>query len=400
MRTATTRTCLLHALLACCLLLATGCGKTVPAETVDGKTREIWERDLDGFSPSDKARALGALARFGKPPLETIAAHLDDEARLVRLAAIRALGVIGPAAAGYAKKLVPYLDENPTGLDARAAKVFRDAAMETLGRLGPAAFPTFSHLLVSDKAAHRARAVYTMRAFVTKLKDGVNTVLPLMQDKDATVRREAAKTLGAAGHGDPRASKALRKALEDEEPEVQAAAAVALGSIGGSSDVEGKALADMLYAHRADVRASAAYGLGLMGIEASPYVKGVRDLMRNDNHVLVRIQAARALYRITGKADDALPQLEKDLQTSDVGLCRDTLRAIGEMGPAAAPAVDSVITFLDEVPMRQQAAAALQAMGPAAAKAVPHLERVLKGLSADARDRPALEAALEAVRPQ
>ena len=366
--------------------LLAACGEAPQAEQVDGKTEAQWRLQLQELSPSSKAEALEALGRFEQPPLDLIAAQLDDPGRQVRAAAIRALGAVGPSALEHAKALAAYLDaEAKDENEARELKRLRDAAMEALGGMGPEAFKSFSHLLVSESPVLRARAVYTMRPFVKELKDGVNTVLPLVKDEHAVVRREAVKTLGeaAAGTRDRRASDALVEALGDLEGPVSDAAAIALGSVGGSSDREGKALSKLLYHHRQSTRASAAFGLGLMGPEAQPYLKPITDLLKNDNRRVVRIQAARAHFRISGSADVALEQLEKDMQCSDSGLCRDALRAIGEMGAAGAPAVNSIVTCLDTPALRAEAANALAAIGPAAAAALPHLERAAKAAGKD-----------------
>ncbi|MDA1195252.1 MAG: HEAT repeat domain-containing protein [Planctomycetota bacterium] len=393
------RTTLTAALaLACCLLPA--CGDKQGAARVDGKSREFWMDRLAEASPASKAAALAALARFDDPPIDLIAANVDADARTVRVAAIEALGAIGPAAVGYAKTMAPLLEDPPEGGDEREAKALREAAMEALGRLGSEAFASFSYMLVNENPAHRARAVYTIRPFVKALPDGVNTVLPLVADDNAVVRREAAKTLGVAAEktNDRRASDVLIEALTDPDPGVVAAAATALGSVGGSSDREGRALSKLLYAHRQEVRASAAFGLGLMGVEAQPYMDELRDLLRNDNRPLVRIQASRAHFRISGSAEYALPQLEKDVASSDAGLCRDALRAIGELGPAAAPAVNSVIPYLEIKLMRGTAAETLAAIGPGARDALPFLAKAAEATEPNDPDRAEIARAEQAIR--
>lgn len=377
-----------------------GCGEKTPPERVGGRTRTQWQRQLEELSPSSKVEALDALSRFGNPPLDRIAAHVDDRGRSVRVAAVRALGRVGPAAVAYAPRLAGYVASAPEGLDERSAKALRDASMDALGAMGPEAFPSFSHLLVSESPALRARAVYTLRPFVTELADGINTVLPLVQDEHAVVRREAVKSLGAAAAGtrDRRASDALMEALRDVDANVADAAAIALGSVGGSADREGAALAKLLYNHRPSTRASAAFGLGLMGTEAEPHLDEIGDLLRNDNRRMVRIQAARAHYRITGSADLALPQLEKACQGSDEGLCTDALRAMGEMGADAAPAVDSVVPFLTQPALCAEAARTLGAMGPAAASALPHLDRAAEAAGPAGPARVHIDQARDRIR--
>ncbi len=382
------------------LIMLAGCGEKTPDERVDGKTRKMWMLQLEEFSPTSKAEAISALARFEDPPLDILAKHLTEGGRQVRVAAIRGLGDVGAAAAPHAATLAKLLEDPPEGTDPRTAKALRNAAMEALGGIGAEAFPAFSYMLVSESPALRARAVYTLRPFVRDLKDGINTVMNLMQDEHAVVRRETAKTLGVAAEGsaDRRASDALITALNDLDSSVSAAAAIALGSLGGSSDREGKALANLLYNHRQSVRASAAYGLGLMGEEADPYLKQVTDLMKNDNRGVVRIQAARAHFRISGDATAALAQLEKDIQTGDTGLCRDAIKAIGEMGPAAAPAVDSLVLHLDKEALRLHAARALGAIGPDAASALPHLDKAAESADPDSPVRLEIDASRSLIR--
>ncbi len=379
------------------LVLLSGCGDNAPSEQVDGKTQAFWTRQLDEYSPGAKVEALAALARFKEPPLELIAGYLDDSARSVRAGAMAALGSMGPAAVAYAEPLAKLLEETPEGVDERTATAQRNAAIAALGAMGPGALKHFSHMLASEKAIFRFRAVHTIRPFVKDLKDGINTVLPLMKDEHVSVRRAATKTLGAAaaGSNDRRASEALMLAMEDLDPQVATSAAIALGGAGGSADIEGKALSKGLYAHRQDVRAAAAYALGLMGEEASPYLRQLADLLKNDNRHMVRIQAARAHYRISGSPDAALPQLEKEVQSSDLGLCRDAIKAIGEMGAAGAPALGSLLPFLERPGLRVTAARAMGAIGPAAKSALPELAKAAEA-SAGA-DRKEIEQAQRAI---
>jgi len=316
-----------------------GCGNDgPPAAEIDGRTQASWEQQLESTLPDEQAAAIAALARFESPPLEKIAAFLDKHGRTVKLAAIQALGTVGPPAAVYARKLAPLMEDEAPGTSAANARDFRNAAMLALQKMGKDAFKPFAHMLVSEEPRYRLRAVFTLSAFAADLPDGTNTLLPLLTDDDANVRREAARALGLAGKGDNRASEALLTALHDRDARVVAAAAVALGGIGGRSDREGQALAELLFAHQSEVRAAAVYGLGLMGVEASPYLGRVEDLMTHDGKRDIRVQAARTHFRISGSAEKALPALEEALQGDDPRTCREAARALGEMGAAGGPA--------------------------------------------------------------
>lgn len=328
------------ALAALVLGVLAACGDSgPPPQRVAGKTQKAWLKQLESSLPKEQAAAIEALAQFDSPPLETIAGLLDKRGRTVRLSAIRALGTIGPAAAEHAKRLAPLLEDDPKGDAARNARDFRNAAIVSLQKMGKGAFKPIAHLLVSEDPRHRLRAVFTLSAYAADLEHGTQTLLPLLEDQDVNVRREAARALGLAGKGDTRASEALLAVLADSEPRVVAAAAIALGGIGGRSDHEGQALADLLFKHQGEVRASAAYGLGLMGEEASPYLARLEDLMEHDGKRSVRVQAARAHFRIEGDATKVLPTLQAAVGGRDAGTCREAARALGEIGPAAAGAV-------------------------------------------------------------
>ncbi len=335
-----TRRLLPAALLLALVPLLVACGDDGPAAPKqDGKTMAAWKQQLKSTLPKEQGAAITALAKFAQPPLEALAPFLERRGRTVRLAAIHAMGAIGPAAAGYAGKLAPLLEKDPDGVDPNTARVMRDAAMHALGKMGKEAFKPIAHLLVSEDPRHRLRAVFTIRPFVKDLEDGTNTLLPLLEDEDANVRREAVKSLGVAGVGDPRASAALLGILKDSDTRVVGAAAVALGGIGGRSDREGQALADLLFNHQSSIRSSAAYGLGLMGEEASPYIGRIEDLMRNDGKLDVRVQAARAHFRIRGDADAAMAPLREAVRGEHGPTCREAARALREMGPEAKAAL-------------------------------------------------------------
>lgn len=351
------------------LVALTACGDDgPPAKRVDGKTQAAWTEQLRSALPKEQAAAIEALARFDPPPLERLAAFLDKQGRTVRLAAIRAVGTIGPPAAKYAQKLAPLLeDDPPEGDAARNARELRNAAMLALQKMGKAAFKPIAHMLVSEDPRHRLRAVFTVSAFADELANGTQTLLPLLDDDDPNVRRETARALGKTGKGDTRASDALMGALKDGDSRVIAAAAVALGGLGGRSDHEGRALADLLFAHQTGVRSAAVYGLGLMGEEASPYLERIEDLMSHDGKRAVRVQAARAHFRIQGDATKALPTLQEAVKGEDPRTCREAARALGEIGPAArsaAPDLRSAAERFDSDPGLQRVVKeALEALG-------------------------------------
>jgi len=362
-----------------CLLPA--CGDSTPAAPeIAGRTEKAWVSALEAGDSAEKARALGALVRFENPPLALIAPYLDAREFAVRLAALHAIGVLGPEAAAHVETLARYLMKDAEGYDATQQKALRDTAMRSLGHIGPAALKPIRHLLVSRDAKLRARAVFTVRPFVAQLEGGTTMLLPLLKDDSWVVRREAARCLGLTGVGDELAAQALLEAIKDEHVEVVRYAAMAMGGIGGRSDREGSALAELLYAHQTRVRAAAAYGLGLMGEEASPYLERVADLLANDSKRYVRIHAARAHWQISGDPTEAITELKKDITCGDPSMCRLALQALTAMGPEAKDSVALLIELLGKPDLKRSAVAALGAIGPPARAALPALKALGEGL--------------------
>jgi HEAT repeat protein len=381
--------------------LLSGCGPDAPSAPearIDGRTRAEWVQAAKGDDPTTQADALRALARFENPPIELFESQLQAKDADLRATAILCVGTAGPDAAKWAADLAIYLEEDPEGMTEAGCKTIRNAAINTLGKIGPAAFPSMAHLLASRDVGQRRAAAFAIRQFVAEMEDGVKVFLPLAEDDDWFVRREAVRGLGEAGKGNEKAAEALLAALEDERPEVVRYAALALGGIGGRSDREGQALADLLVNHQAGIRSAAVYGLGQMGEEASPYAENVLDLLKNDSKRGVRIQAALAYYRISGDATAALAELDKSLPCSDAGLCRDALRALAEMGPAAGPTVPKLVQMLDKEQLRSLAVAALAAIGPGAKEALPALRQAAATVGeADSTFRKEVEEALAAI---
>ena len=388
--------------IACVALFFAACGgdgEDGDAPRIGGKTRSAWEALVESGSAAEQVEALRALARFPSPPLPLFEARLEDPEPEVRAAAILCLGAVGPEAAHRAPDLAIYLEEDPPEIkDPKARRAIRNAAINALGQMGPEAFPAIAHLLASREVSHRRNAVFAIRPFVAELEDGTKVLLPLVEDKDWFVRREAARGLGLAGKGDERAQEALLTALEDSDARVVSAAALSMGGIGGRSDREGQALADLLVRHEGAVRAAAVYGLGEMRDEAAPYADDVLDLLKNDARRAVRIQAALAHYRITGDPSAALPELEKSVPCEDPGLCRDALRALKGLGPEAASTAASVAVLLKKPRLRAAAAEALASMGRAAKDTLPALQAAATEVGdADPEGAKAIAEAIEAI---
>jgi HEAT repeat protein len=183
--------------------------------TVPGLTKSL----AGGNSrAADALRDIGEKAAGATSALSAALSHADPH---VRVAAARALGAVGPKAASAAPALAKALGDEDFNV--------RHAAAAALGKLGPAAGGQAKAL--SAAAADKRREV--SRAAVLSLggcgKAGAGELVGLLSgDKDAFVRKYAARALGDAKEG----ADALSKALADADPEVRREAVWSLGLIG------------------------------------------------------------------------------------------------------------------------------------------------------------------------
>lgn len=96
-------------------------------------------------------------------------------------------------------------------------------------------------------------------------------------------------------------------------------------------------------------RCEAADALGVLGPSAAPAVPAlIRTLtvrVTVDCVDVLRVAAARALWRIDGRADLALPHLTRALQDDNWGVVRTAVETLAEMGTAAQPAAPDLIAL-------------------------------------------------------
>jgi HEAT repeat protein len=157
------------------------------------------------------ATLLGKLGLHAKPALATLIAALKESDASIKVAAVEAIGKIGPEAAKPSRvEILPLLKDSDATV--------RFAALFAYGRFGPDA------------------------AFVTP---DLNLVLE--SDSVADVRREAAKTIGRFGPAGKLALASLVKALrEDKETDVRRQAAASLGKMGAELKPVAASLTEVL----------------------------------------------------------------------------------------------------------------------------------------------------------
>lgn len=339
----------------------------------EGKTQAEWEALLESGTVDERKGAVLALPHFGPETLQQVEKQLEAEEKAIRLAAIRALGAYGEGAQNHVPQMVLWLKE-----EGKENAELRQSAGIALGKIGPSVMPHLSLLLDSKEVRHRRRALMVMRNFLDRIPNAVPLLLPLVEDKNWTVRMHAVAALGKVGKGDEAAAAAVLECMDDKNPEVVYRSACALGDLEAESDEAAKRLAKMLYSPMTRYRWAAAYALGLMGETSYPYLERLDDVSANDAQPTVQVQAALAHWRVKRTSAVALPRLRALLHSTDPMVRRDAVRAIGLMESAGAEAVPDLIALLSDREVRRVVPDALAAMGPAAGEAVTHLEAMIK----------------------
>jgi len=195
-------------------------------------------RDLATGSPIRRGRAavlLGSLARHDAVP--GLCALLDDRHREVRLAAVRALALIGDVSAAQ-PLLASVIGRRPT-----PPQLIADA----LAKLGPAVLPSLLDALRDPRPPVRLSAVNAIHQLGAT---GARTslVAALRTDESVEVRRLAARALGRLG-----TRSALAPLIDATGPDqplpVRAEATLAIGEWASADavDVLGSLLADDHY---------------------------------------------------------------------------------------------------------------------------------------------------------
>jgi len=142
-------------------------------------------------------------------------------------------------------------------------------------------------------------------------------LIPLLDDSDRDVRREAARALGVIG--DNRAVKPLIKKLHDPLADIVEDAAEALGKIATPESL--KALLDALNEVEWSVRKRIVLALGNIGDPLA--VQSLEQLLTSESDPAVLMATTEALSRIGDRR--ALPRLRKLLRNSAPGVGRKQL---------------------------------------------------------------------------
>lgn len=220
-------------------------------------------------------------------------------------------------------------------------------------------------------------------------RDAVGPLRSALADADPMVRSSAARALGTVGVDAAPAAPALAALTADTDPNVRAAAVRSLSKIGRAGV---PALTAAVNCDDADLRLAALRGLGANRHALAPAAAAlVRRL--GDENATVRTLAASLLLSADprdARAADALEGLLKDAETR-----LETLAALQEAGPAAAPVVPHLKRHWANFRKQERLAAVIAAglIGPGAKDLLPLLTPEVRQ-SADAEMRLAAAVAV------
>jgi HEAT repeat protein len=227
----------------------------------------------------------------------------------------------------------------------------RRAALAELAKLGGEARPALGALLDAARAGEpdaRAEVLGVLRKLGPPGKGHVGRLVKLLEDRTFPAGRAyALEALAELGPGSRPARKALVAALGDRDPEVRLRAARALGRVGAGAD----------------------------DLARAPLLGALRDPDRG-----VREAARDALARAGRPDDSEVPALRKLLKDRYTAARRYAVDALGELGPAAAPAVPDLAERAAEdlvAEVRRKAVEALARVGPQRKEAVGAFRRAL-----------------------
>ena len=306
------------------------------------------------------ARALGDLPALPAPVLSALTRALRDADAGVARAAAEALGKQGPAATAAAPLLAAALRDRGCPFRAEAAE-----ALAGIGALVEGDVPALAALLAEEPLGTRMAAARALAVLGPKARPAVPALLRSLSGLRPIDRRDHVRALAEAGADDllvdalGSPGKGVREGVIEALKQAGAPVARRLIAALGSADPR--------------VRAGAAEALSGLGSGGKPGLAALRTAL-GDEVVLVRVQAARGIWKLDGDSAAAVPVLVQALQGGDDAARALAAGALGEIGPpAAGEAVPALAAALanEHLSVHGAALLALEKMGPTAAPAVP-----------------------------
>lgn len=351
------------------------------------------------FFPATVVAFLVVACATGRPTFNTLVRQLRSSSPDVRVHAIGQLAQYGPEAS----KALPYLIEN---FRDRREPVNRAAEKAIVAMKEPGA-QALATLLSDQDSWVRCRAASALGRMPAEAASVVPALVEALHDRDFCVSEKAALALGAVG--DP-AVPALLEALKSNSATTRKGAAEALGYM--SPEIQAKVGAALLPSLMSkdefvrgeaamritsmgkigipvflaalkeddvDLRQHAVDGLGEIGIASPEVVDGLIVLFKDPQKTL-RLKGAVVLGRLGQRDGSVYGRVAPNLASKDKDVILGTMRALGDMGGVAEPALPQIVSFLENSPdpdIRNEAAESLIKMGTTASMAAA--ERYTRG---------------------
>jgi HEAT repeat protein len=310
-----------------------------------------------------------------------LAERIASSDRTQRLEAIRQAARSGPGAKSAVPQLIAALDAEDLSV--------RYEAVHALAAIGPhasAAVEPLTELLSDDLDLLQYAAVTALRQIADSGNPELLERLHKLASQGGTpdVRVAAARTLATLAGEDgksalqPDVVNVLVEGLASADDHVSSDAIHGLAAAGGAAT---DSILPLLESKDETTRANAADALAILGLSAPSATPAlIRSLDTAEGHSTRHL--LRALAAVGSDPEVAIPAVLKVLDQQSSDETRLTaLRALGEFGAEAAPAVPSIVALLegDDPRMRMEAVETLGEIGPAASAAVPPLMQVLQG---------------------
>ena len=311
------------------------------AQDVPGLLAICQDSGAPWFSRRQAALTLGRIGEPAQSAVPVLVEFLeergDNPEQSTQLWAIKSLALFGPLAGEAAPELVELLE------DESVAPLPRLAAIEALGRIGPAqpeVLPAISRALRAglspsgtDDADTMERAVAAAEMLELFRGQAASTTPALIRatlSPNVLLRRAAANTLGLIGPSAAPALPALADlVLFDDVAEVRDLAARAMGRIGSAAE---PILIQLLQDADPEVRRRVATACRELGRAAPETVAAIEEAAAQEAP-LVRIAAIESLWAVTEDADRVVPLALAEMAHDDRQVRIRAVRLLESVGP-------------------------------------------------------------------
>ena len=330
----------------------------------------------------EAAKALAAIGPDGKSATEALKQLLAADHELARYAAASALRQIVDGPDGELIERLRKLAADDESLAVRVAAARTAVTLAAHGDAEMAAPVDLQVLIAGLASADNHTASDAMLGLATVGESATESIVPLLGSDDAIAQANAANALAILGLGAHTAEPALLKALPSASADAQRHLLRALAAVSTHPENAVPPILAVLNSDAAlGTKVAALHALGEFGPDARSAVASVVELLNSDNP-RVRLEAVETLGEIGPAAEQACPNLVAALQDADGLITIEAANALSRIGTGA---VEPLTSLLKDPNYEVLAATILGDIGPAAAPAVPNLVQLLDSDESDAR---------------